>query len=130
MIDQKNTSEVALREVNVGSCAAMSALVHRNVINTIRNPILLKSKIFQGLFLAVYSGGIFFGIGTRDYTNLTFWFSITGFLFFMTISALMSSLSPITLTFPSERDVFFKEQDAKMYNVVQYFVAKNIVEIP
>lgn len=130
MIDQKNTSEVALREVNVGSCSAMSALVHRNVINTIRNPILLKSKIIQGLFLAVYSGGIFFDIGTRDYTNLTFWFSITGFLFFMTISALMSSLSPITLTFPSERDVFFKEQDAKMYNVVQYFVAKNIVEIP
>ena len=89
--------------------------------------MLLKSKIFQGIFLSIYSGGIFFDIGTRDYSNRSVWSSITGFLFFMTISALMSTLSPITLTFPNERDVFFKEQDAKMYNVVQYFIAKNVI---
>jgi hypothetical protein len=79
----------------------MSALVHRNILNTIRNPMLIKSKIFQGMFLALFIGGIFFDIGTRDYTNLTFWYSITGFLFFMTINSLMSTLAPLSLTFPS-----------------------------
>jgi hypothetical protein len=42
----------------------------------------------------------------------------------------MLSLSPITLTFPLERDVFFKEQDSKMYNTFQYFIARNVVELP
>jgi hypothetical protein len=46
----------------------MSALLYRNILNTIRNPMLLKSKIFQGIFLALYTGGIFYNIGNRDYT--------------------------------------------------------------
>ncbi len=70
--------------------------------------MLLKSKVFQGIFVSLFIGGLFFGIGKNDYTNKHFWNSITGFLFFMTISCLMSFLSPVTLTFPAEREVFFK----------------------
>lgn len=113
------------------SCmTALSALTHRSVLNTLRNPMLLRSKFFQSIFMALYVGGLFFDIGTNDYTKRVFWNSITGFLFFLTINSLMMTLSPITLTFPLERDVFFKEQDSKMYNVGQYFLARNIVELP
>ena len=42
----------------------------------------------------------------------------------------MGALSPVVLTFPIEREVFFKEQDSKMYTVVQYFLAKNLIELP
>jgi ABC-type multidrug transport system permease subunit len=110
--------------------AAFSALTHRNILNTIRNPMLFQAKIFQSIFMALFVGGLFFDIGTRDYTNKEYWNSITGFLFFMTIYSLFMTLSPISLTFPLERDVFFKEQDSKMYNVGQYFLARNIVELP
>ena len=108
----------------------MKALVKRAFINTIRNPMLIKSKVFQGIFLALFIGGLFFDIGTRDYIVRPFWNSITGFLFFFCIFSLMGALSPVVLTFPIEREVFFKEQDSKMYTVVQYFLAKNLIELP
>lgn len=92
--------------------------------------MLLRSKVFQGIFISLFIGGLFFDIGESDYTKRNMWNSITGFLFFITISGLMSFLSPITLTFPSEREVFFKEQDSKMYGTAQYFIARNITEIP
>jgi hypothetical protein len=41
----------------------MGALAHRNVLNTIRNPMLLKAKIFQTIFMALFVGGIYFYIG-------------------------------------------------------------------
>lgn len=107
-IAAKLTNEVVLREVNVSFMAAFSALVYRNFLNIIRNPMLFKSKLMQSIFMAVFVGGIFFDIGTRDYTTKAFWNSITGFLFFLGISALFNTLSPITLTFPLEREVFFK----------------------
>jgi hypothetical protein len=50
--------------------------------------------------LALFTGGLFFDIGTKDYTIQTYWFSITGFLFFVTIFALMGALTPVVLTFP------------------------------
>ena len=77
--------------------------MERNVKNTIRNPMLLKSKLFQGIFLALFTGGMYFNIGTHDYTDINYWYSITGFLFFLTITGMMQVLAPISLTFPSER---------------------------
>lgn len=119
-----------MRKVDIGYMFVLSALVHRSLLNTIRNPMLLKSKFFQSIFTALFIGGLFFGIGTNDYTNKQYWSSITGFLFFSTINSLIMTLSPIILTFPLEREVFFKEQDSKMYNLRQYFLARNLVELP
>lgn len=96
----KLTNEVSLRNVNVSFFTAMSALLHRSTINTIRNPMLFRAKIFQSIFMALFVGGLFFDIGLKDYTQRTNWQSITGFLFFLTINSMMMTLSPITLTFP------------------------------
>ena len=40
----------------------------------------------------------------------------------------MSSMSPIILTFPSERVVFLKESNMKMYGVTSYFIGKTTPE--
>lgn len=108
MIQKRNTSNVELRVVEHGFFGPIYPLVQRNILNIVRNPMLLRSKVFQGIFISLFIGGLFFGIGKTDYTNRHLWTSITGFLFFMTISSLMSTLSPVTLTFPVEREVFFK----------------------
>jgi hypothetical protein len=62
--------------------------------------MLIRSRLIQGSFLALFTGGLFFEIGTKDYTVQTYWYSITGFLFFVTIFALMGALTPVVLTFP------------------------------
>lgn len=86
--------------MNIGNFTALSALTHRSVLNTIRNPMLMKSKVFQSIFMALFVGGIYFDIGTKDYTDRNYWNSITGFLFFLSINSMMMTLSPLTLTFP------------------------------
>jgi hypothetical protein len=82
--------------------------VYRNLLTTVRNPILVKSRFLQTIFLSLYVGGIYWNIGGKDYQNTHIWTSITGLLFFLCINSLMMSLAPIALTFPLERDVFLR----------------------
>jgi hypothetical protein len=82
---------------------AMGALIRRAFLNTIRNPMLIRSKVIQGMFMGLFIGGLFFDIGTNDYTIRPYWMSISGFLFFFCILALMSALTPVVLTFPLDR---------------------------
>lgn len=48
----------------------------------------------------------------------------------MAISNMMASLSPVSLVFPAERDVFLKEEGSRFYGVLPYFISRNVVEIP
>jgi hypothetical protein len=81
----------------------MRALTRRAFLNTLRNPMLMRSKLFQGIFMSLFIGGLYWDLGQKDYTNQIVWLSITGLLFFMTIFAMMSAMSPVVLTFPIER---------------------------
>jgi len=42
----------------------------------------------------------------------------------------MSALNPVMLTFPSERAVFLKEENAKLYRISSYFFGRTIIELP
>ena len=53
----------------------------------------------------------------------------TGFLFFYEIGQFMSSMAPIMLTFPAERGVFLKEENAKLYRVSSYFTGSKKIFI-
>ena len=46
----------------------MKALLKRDVINILRNPIILRARIIQTIFLGIFIGGLFFNAG-RDYTG-------------------------------------------------------------
>ena len=75
------------------------ALLQRSLLNTIRNPRLVKVKFIQAVFMALFIGGMFFDMGKNDYTVNKFWLSITGFLFFTSIFSMTMSISPISLLF-------------------------------
>jgi len=42
----------------------------------------------------------------------------------------MSAMNPVVLTFPAERAVFLKEENAKLYRTSSYFFGRTMVEIP
>lgn len=44
------------------------ALLKRNFMNTVRNPLLMKAKVLQGVFLSLLAGGLFFDAGKKDLT--------------------------------------------------------------
>ncbi len=80
---------------------SFGALVKRDFINTIRNPMIIKSRIIQSIFMGIYTGGLYFNAASGDHTDPLIWRSVIGFFFFMSISSLMSSLAPVTLIFPT-----------------------------
>jgi len=91
--------------------------------------MLLQSRIFATVFLAIYTSGVFFRFD-GNYTERLNWRALTGFFFFMSISTMMNALNPVELVFPSERGVFLKEEGAKLYSTFSYFLSRNIVELP
>ncbi len=114
----------------VSASSSFNELLKRDLINTVRNPMILKSRIFQSIFLAIYTGGLYFNAGKQSYTETVSWYSIVGYFFFLSISHMMASLSPVTLVFPSEKEVFLKEENSRLYGVLPYFLSRNIVELP
>lgn len=132
MIESSNTSEWERREIETSFCRALGTLVWRDFNNVKRNPLIVKSRMLQTILLALISGALFWKLES-DYSLLGLskgFNSKNGAFFFLSISAFMSSLSPIILTFPLEKGVFLKEQSSKMYSVVAYFISRNIIEIP
>lgn len=55
---------------------------------------------------------------------------MVGYFFFLAISNMMASLSPVTLVFPAEKEVFLKEENSRLYSVLPYFLSRNIIELP
>lgn len=80
----------------------------RDLINIIRNPIVMQSRIFQVIFISIYTGGLYFNAGRADYTETIQWYAITGYLFFVSMDLFMQAMMPVTITFPAERLVFLK----------------------
>ncbi len=91
---------------------------------------MLKSRLFQAVFLGIYTGGLYFNAGKQDYTDPIGWSTMVGYFFFIAISYMMGSLSPVTLVFPTEKEVFLKQENARLYSVLPYFLSRNIVELP
>ena len=129
-IETRSQEPILARVVETSQLNTLKQLIKRDSINNIRNPILIKSRIIQILYLTVYIGGLFFNAGKKDYTDPINWNTIAGYLFFITLDILIQAMMPIALVFPSERSVFLKEENSKMYGVVPYFISRNIVDIP
>jgi ABC-type multidrug transport system permease subunit len=104
-------------------------LLERDVKEVMRHPMMIKSRFFQTVFLSIYLGGIYCRFGA-DYTNTITWQTVTGFLFFLSISSVFMSFTPATLVFLQQRSVILKEESGKLYTVWPYFLSRNTVEIP
>lgn len=115
--------------MEVSVVTSYKTLIHRDFINIVRNPLLIKARIFQTLFMAVFAGGIFFGVAHR-YLSVSGWSGLQGFSLFVGTNSLLLSTGPVSIVFPLERDVFRKEQGSKLYGVWSYFISRNIIELP
>ena len=109
----------------------------KDLLNTLRNPLVLKVKFIQSIILSLLVGGAYFSLG-RDFsvsTSLTpqqsqDFITLLGFFYFISVSGLMTTLSPISIVFPKERLVFLKEESAGLYSTFAFFLSKNLIEFP
>ena len=85
--------------------------------------------------MALLIGGAYFNLETNFDSSIpaqfnTDFISLIGFFFFMIMVNFMTSLSPVTLVFPRDRQVFLKEESAKLYNTVTFFLSRILIELP
>lgn len=67
--------------------------------------------------------------GKSDPTNERDVMNRGGLLYFFAVSVFMESVNPCVLTFPVDKAVFLREENAKLYRSFSYFIGKLIIDI-
>jgi hypothetical protein len=91
-----------------------------------RNIPLLTFKFCFTTFFALVIGGIYSNIGDsqRSIQNRN------GALFFITIQQVFATYLGCLSTFPIEKAIVNRERSGQAYDIISYFVAKVIIELP
>ena len=121
------------RDDSAPECQRLGAIVKRDFLNTVRNPMVVKSRLFSSIVMGLFVGGVFWQMG-HDYISpinpnvrTVDFMTLTGFLFFSCMTGFMSSLSPVAIVFPKERVVFLKEEGARLYGTGLFYLSRTIV---
>jgi ABC-type multidrug transport system ATPase subunit/ABC-type multidrug transport system permease subunit len=122
-----NVDGLPPRAPSKGFVVQLSALILRQLRNVVRDKSALGARFGVTLFMSLLLGFIFFRIGAKDDAyDLQ---SHEGAITMVSINAMMTSMQPTLLTFPSERPVFLREHASKLYGVIPYFISKTIIEM-
>ncbi|KAF4755628.1 hypothetical protein FOZ62_028705 [Perkinsus olseni] len=110
-------------------------LFYREVLDTIRNPVVLIMRYMILLVLGLMFALIFFDVGEtqdQDYwlANASEFQSYFGAIVALNIMAMMGSAQTAVLAYPAERGIFLREYASNMYSAVPYVVSKTLVELP
>jgi len=104
----------------------LKELCKRAISFVFREPLLLKVRIFQTLFMSLLTGLIFLQLPN----------SLTGASnkisggFFVAVNPLFTGINGPTATFPPERAVYWRENGAGLYSAGAYFMSKLVAEVP
>jgi hypothetical protein len=77
--------------------------------------------------LSILSIGLFWKIPRRNLAELT---SFIGFVYFAVSIQLFVSILSSVLVFIDERPLFLREQAGRFYDVLPYYLAKDLIELP
>jgi hypothetical protein len=59
--------------------------------------------------IGIFTAGLYYNAGRKDYTNLVNWNTISGYIFLMSVSIITEAMTSVALVFPQERNIFLKE---------------------
>jgi len=101
-------------------------LAARAGANAWRNPLVLKGKLGQTIFLSLIVGLIYLNIasdarGVQDRQ---------GSLFFIIVQTMFGSVMGVLTVFGAEKTVFIREYSARLYGLPAYFTSRYMVELP
>lgn len=104
----------------------LRALLWRSSLTIIREPLLLKVRIFQTLMVAAFMALMFFG----QTLNQEGVMNINGALFLFLTNMTFQNLFSVINVFCMEVPIFMREHGNGMYRSDSYFLAKTLAEIP
>jgi len=101
-------------------------LLARNLLMTLRNKMVLASKIGQSIIVGTIVAIIWNNIsqhrsGIQDRIGL---------IFMSCANPIMAAITTVILTFADERKVFTRERSNQLYSVGAYYFTKSLMDIP
>ncbi|KAI6780236.1 putative ABC transporter ATP-binding protein/permease-like protein [Emericellopsis cladophorae] len=115
----------ALIRKRAGFATAFPILIHRAIINTRRQPELITARLMQVIGLAIVLALFFAPLGNGYYSvqnRMGFVQEIGAFYF-------VGMLQNVAI-YPSERDVFYREDDDGVYGIEAFIASYTILEVP
>ncbi|KAJ0412726.1 hypothetical protein ATCC90586_002356 [Pythium insidiosum] len=109
-----------------GFWGQLAVLCRRNFLRLVRDTIGFKARIGSTLFISLLVGLIFL---QRDLTQKGVQ-DFTGAMFFITVNSMFSSANPEFISVPLEVPLVLREHNGGLYNVVTWYLAKNLSELP
>lgn len=107
---------------------AFKLLFFRDLKNVVRNTMLVKTKLFQTIFLSAFIAAAFWN--TKYSPVPALYQNLSGVLFFLVTNAFFSSFQNILPVFSAEKPSFAREHAQGYYGTGSYFLAKICVELP
>lgn len=118
----------SMHRYRAGPVKSFMYLLFRDMRNVFRNPMILKTKLFQTLFMAVFIALVFLNTGSQSPPAL--FQNLSGVMFFLGVNAFFSSFQNVLPVFSAEKASFSREHSQGYYGMTSYFVAKLLVELP
>ncbi|EWS74861.1 ABC transporter family protein (macronuclear) [Tetrahymena thermophila SB210] len=130
-IEQREKSEILAYKFQTPFLYQLQQIAKRSLKNVKRNPILFRARIIQAIIMGLIVGLIYFQSedGSNHPTSIRHMNDRNGLLFFVCINQLMMSLKPCSVSFPSMRKVFLREDSSNLYSPYAYFFGRLAIEI-
>ncbi|KAH7709720.1 Protein WHT-7 a [Aphelenchoides avenae] len=106
-------------------CQQFAALTKRSFLVTMREPMVLRVRLFQTIIIALLFGMVYFNTQVAQTTIM----NINGLLFQCVANmSFMFQFAAVTL-FCNELPVFLREHQSNLYRTDTYFLSKNVAEV-
>ena len=103
----------------------IGVIAHRSFIFKWREPIATMTQAFNSLLMPILFGSVYFGL---DLTQQGAYDRISAIALVVLILAFFAI--DILMLFPTERDIFNREQASGMYRPISFFIGRTISETP
>ena len=101
-------------------------LVKRQMLITLRNPLLFHLKLASHIIVGLVFGGLCWQIG-NDAEKID---QNVSFVFLSMLFLLFSSMMPTLMQFPSDLRIMIAEYQNRWYSASAYFLAKTLSDLP
>ncbi|XP_023332555.1 protein white [Eurytemora carolleeae] len=106
--------------------AQFSALSWRTYRALIKEPLIIKIRITQAIFISILLGVIYYG-QEHDQSGVK---NITGALFILLTNMSFGNIFAVVNVFCAELPIFLREHFNGMYRIDTYFLTKQLVDLP
>ncbi|GAB9475706.1 Atp-binding protein [Globisporangium polare] len=113
------------QDVRLGALRQIPVLAQRNLKRLVRDRIAFKAALFQTIFISLLVGLIYLQLSLTQKGIQ----NIAGVFFFISMNQTLITAKPLFVAVPIELPMIIREYKAGLFNLLSWYVSKNISEV-